>query len=244
MQAYLRASTPGIVPKISNFGFNTPVNTVSYFRMLTTEFYAAKVPASRCLMIVLHGLGDSAAGYRWLPAELNLPWMNYLLVNAPDDYYGGFSWYDFAEDPEPGIARSRKLLFNLLDQQRAEGWPTEQTTLFGFSQGCLMSWEMGFRYPHHFAGIVGVSGYVNNPHQALRELSPIAKKQRFLITHGTQDPIIPFPAVKEGVNWFKNEGLNIEWREFVKPHTIAGEEELQVIRDFVGKGYDTTPVKT
>ena len=205
--------------------------------MLTTEFYAAKEFSSRRLMIALHGLGDSAAGYRWLPAEMNLPWMNYLLVNAPDDYYGGFSWYDFQENPGVGIMRSRKLLFNLLDQQRAEGWPAEQTTLFGFSQGCLMAWELGFRYPHRFAGIVGVSGYVHNGQQALLELSPVARQQRFLITHGIQDPLIPFAAVKEGVKWLKAAGLNIEWWEFIKPHTIAGEEELGVIRNFVRKGY-------
>ena len=35
-------------------------------------------------MIVLHGLGDSMEGYRWLPEALQLPWLNYLLVNAPD----------------------------------------------------------------------------------------------------------------------------------------------------------------
>jgi phospholipase/carboxylesterase len=207
--------------------------------MLTTEFYGAKEQSSRRLMIVLHGLGDSAAGYRWLPAEMNLPWMNYLLVNAPDDNYGGFSWYDFQDDPGVGIIRSRKLLFNLFDQQRADGWPTEQTTLFGFSQGCLMSWEMVFFYPHRFAGIVGVSGYVHNGQQALLELSSVAKQQRFLITHGIQDPLIPFAAVREGVKWLKAAGLNIEWLEFMKAHTIAGQEELEVIRDFVSKGYNS-----
>ena len=31
-------------------------------------------------------------------------------------------------------------------------------------------------------------------------------------------------------------GLNIEWHEFMKPHTIAGEEEMRVIRKFVTNG--------
>ena len=30
---------------------------------------------------------------------------------------------------------------------------------------------------------------------------------------------------------------DIEWREFVKAHTIAGEEELSVIRKFVVESY-------
>ena len=113
--------------------------------MLQTEFYKATDPASRHLMVVLHGLGDSSAGYRWLPGALQLPSMNYLLVNAPDAYYGGFSWYDLAGEPGPGVRRSRDQLFELLDQLRAAGFPTEGTVLFGFSQGCLMTIEVGMR---------------------------------------------------------------------------------------------------
>src|SRR2546428_8588348 len=99
--------------------------------MLDTEFYPAKDTNFRRLTVVLHGLGDSVAGYRWLPSLLGLPWMNYLLVNAPDSYYGGYSWYDFEGDPGPGILRSRKMVFELLDEQRRNGFPTEQTVLFG-----------------------------------------------------------------------------------------------------------------
>ncbi len=45
-------------------------------------------------MVMLHGLGDSIEGYRWFPEAMGLPGMNYLLVNAPDEYYGGYSWFD------------------------------------------------------------------------------------------------------------------------------------------------------
>ena len=201
--------------------------------MLETEFYPATQKDSKRLLIALHGLGDSTAGYRWMPSALRLPWLNYLLVNAPDDYYGGYSWYDFAGNPGPGIERSRKLLFALLDAQRTNGFPTEETVLFGFSQGCLMTVDVGFRYPHQFAGLVGVSGYVHEPARLLQELSPVAKEQRMLFTHGTQDPLIPCAEVRRQVDGLKSAGLNITWREFAKVHTIAGDEELDVIRDFV-----------
>jgi len=162
-----------------------------------------------------------------------LPWMNYLLVNAPDAYYSGFSWYDFASEPAPGIKRSRELLFELLDDCREKNFPTNETILFGFSQGCLMTIEVGLRYPHLLAGLIGVSGYAHEPENLLKELSPIAKQQRFLITHGTQDTLIPFQQVKEQVKLFQSSGVQMEWREFHKAHTIAGEEELSVIRDFI-----------
>jgi phospholipase/carboxylesterase len=205
--------------------------------MLQTEFYPSAEKDSKCLMVALHGLGDSTAGYRWLPSAMRLPWMNYLLVNAPDAYYGGFSWYDFTGNDTKGIQRSRELLFEVLDTQRGNGFPTEKTVLFGFSQGCLMTVEVGFRYPHRFAGLVGISGYVHEPKKLLAELSPVAKSQRMLFTHGTQDPMIPFADVREQVKVLNAAGLRIQWREFIKGHTIAGEEEISVIREFVQAGY-------
>jgi len=205
--------------------------------VLEAELVPAAAKDSRRLMIVLHGLGDSMEGYRWLPSALRLPWLNYLLVNAPDPYFGGFAWYDFSGDAGTGVARSRALLFDLLDEQQRRGFPTGQTTLFGFSQGCLMTIEVGLRYPRLFAGLVGISGYVHEPERSIRELSPVALQQRFLITHGTDDPLIPFAAVREQINLLKAEGLRIEWHEFVKAHTIAGEDELRVIREFVCSRY-------
>jgi len=205
--------------------------------MLEADLVPAPEKNSPCLMVVLHGLGDSLEGYRWLPPALGLPWLNYLLVNAPDPYFGGYSWYDFSGDVGAGVERSRALLIELLDEQRKRGWTTEQSVLFGFSQGCLMTIEIGLRYPHRFAGLVGISGYVHEPEQSLRELSPVAKLQRFLITHGTDDPLIPFAAVREQIKLLKTGGLQIEWHEFAKAHTIAGETELAVIRDFVRACY-------
>jgi phospholipase/carboxylesterase len=205
--------------------------------MLETEFIPAEQAGSTRLMIVLHGLGDSTAGFRWLPATLNLPWLNYLLVNAPDTYYGGFSWYDFTGDMTAGVKRSTKLLFQLLELQRAKGFSTDQTTMLGFSQGSLMTIEIGLRYPHRFAGLVGISGYVSDPEKLIEELSPVAREQRFLITHGYQDPIVPFAETREQINILKAGGLHIDWHEFQKGHTIAGEQELGIIRDFVVVGY-------
>ena len=205
--------------------------------MLDTDFVPAKEKESRRLMILLHGLGDSMEGYRWAPAALQLPWMNYLFVNAPDTYYTGFSWYDFAGSAAPGIQRSREYLFKLLDGLRGKNFPTDQTVLFGFSQGCLMTIDVGLRYPHRFAGLIGVSGYVHVPEILLKELSPVAKQQRILMTHGTQDTLVPFAKVKEQVKFLQAGGLPIEWHEFHKAHTIAGEAELSVIRGFIESCY-------
>jgi phospholipase/carboxylesterase len=204
--------------------------------MLHTEFIPAAEQSSR-LMIVLHGLGDSIEGYRWWPEALRLPWLNHLLVNAPDEYYGGYSWFDYPDGIAPGILRSRKMLFTLLDDLRTKGFPTDQITLGGFSQGCLMTIDVGLRYPRRFAGLVGISGWVFELEKTVKELSAVAQQQRLLITHGTSDPVIPIERTRPQIPPLKAAGLNVEWREFAKVHTIQGEIEMAVIREFVRAGY-------
>ncbi len=204
---------------------------------LKSELIPAEESGSRHLLIMLHGLGDSMEGYRWVPEALALPSLNYLLVNAPDSYYGGYSWYDFAGDMVPGVVRSRKLLLELLETQEKRGFAPKDIVLGGFSQGCLMSIEVGLRYPKRLAGILGISGYVCDPEKLITEMSACAKEQRVLMTHGTRDPMVPFPKVKEQVKFLRAAGINIEWHEFEKGHTIAGEEELRVIREFIRKCY-------
>ncbi len=203
--------------------------------MLITDFVPALHRESKRLMIVLHGLGDSMEGFRFLPHALRLADMNYLLVNAPDEYYGGFSWYDFARESRAGVERSRLELDALLDGQRNAGFPTEATFLFGFSQGCLMTLETGLRYPHRLAGLIGISGYVLDAPILVKELNPMAQNQRILWTHGTHDPIIPVLKVKAQFQHLESVGLDFEWKEFNKVHTIAGEEELSVVRTFIQK---------
>jgi phospholipase/carboxylesterase len=197
--------------------------------MLQSDLVQAQVADSKDLLVALHGLGDSMEGYRWIPRMLEIPTLNILLVNAPDAYYGGFSWYDFAADPGPGVQRSYKLLESLLNDSVEKGFPTERTILFGFSQGCLMSFETGLRFPRRFAGIIGVSGYVHEPERLLQNLSPVAREQEFLVTHGTLDAMIPPHLVRPQIEQLQRAGIRIDFREFEKDHTII-EPEIELFR--------------
>jgi phospholipase/carboxylesterase len=209
--------------------------------LLDAKLISAADRESKRLMIVLHGLGDSMAGYTWVPQALQFPSLNYLLVNAPDSYYGGFSWYEYDGDAATGVRRSIELLNQLLDAQREAGFPTNQTILAGFSQGCLMTLETGLRYPHRLAGLIGLSGYVLDPNTLLREASPVAREQRILVTHGRQDPLIPFADVKKQMEVLRGGGIKIEWHEFDMPHTII-EPEIEVMRQFIAAAFSATGV--
>jgi phospholipase/carboxylesterase len=204
---------------------NYPANTD-----LASEFIPARTPGSKRLMVVLHGLGDSLDSYRSFPAEIQLPWLNYLLVNAPTAYGPGYSWFDFPGDPTPGAEDSYQRLSVLLDQQRAAGFPTEETVLFGFSQGCLLVWETGMRYPHRFAGCIGVSGFMRDPHLLLADQSAVAKQQNFHITHGLFDPVIPMEPSQKQVETMRQAGIRAQWTEIIKGHAIDPYGEMLLLK--------------
>lgn len=202
---------------------------------LETLFIPAEDTTSRCLMMVLHGMGDSIEGYRWLPEELQLPWLNYLLINGPDECFGGYSWFDLYGKQSVGIQHSNKLLTQLLNHQ-AKQFPTEKTFMLGFSQGCVMTLEIALCYPKLLAGLIGISGYISEWEDVQYRISRVAKQQRILVSHGIMDPVLPFDQAKEQMQQLKKEGYNIQWHEFPKEHTIIG-DEICLIRDFVQQPY-------
>ena len=96
------------------------------------RFIPAAQP-SRRLIVVLHGLGDSSEGFLWLPEHLGLPWLNFLLLDAPNPYFfDGFSWYDI-QHPAPGVLAGRALLVQLFGELTVQGWRNEDIVFFGFS---------------------------------------------------------------------------------------------------------------
>jgi phospholipase/carboxylesterase len=208
--------------------------------MLKTALFQHKyVPATRPgpeekVLVMLHGLGDSLHGFTWMPGELRLENLSYLLVNAPDDYYGGFSWFDFSgggqymENAVPGILRSRKLLDGLLGELVAHGIKPGNIILAGFSQGCLMALDVGLRTDLVLGGICGVSGWLAFEEEYPSAFSAVARRQKILATHGKRDPLLPYGKVETQYAHLKALGLDLAFKGYDKDHTILPEELLDI----------------
>jgi phospholipase/carboxylesterase len=200
---------------------------------LSHVWLPAKTPSDQ-LMVVLHGLGDSARGFLWLQEALEIDSINYLLLNAPETYYSGYRWYDI-EDPLSGIVRSRNILTEVFADLAREEYPPEKTALLGFSQGCLMTLEFGARHSDRLAAYVGISGYSINPRNLLRDLNPKVNHGDWLITHGTEDEILPVETTRSQIQTLRDGGFMIDYREYPKTHTLDLEHELSDIRDWISR---------
>ncbi len=194
-------------------------------------FIPSEVPSKK-LMIILHGRGDSSNGFTFLPPYLNIDDMNYILLDAPYDYYGGFSWYDLPPHQLKGIEYSRKILTEVLDTLFEKEFNAEESFLFGFSQGSLLTFEFGARYEKVLAGYIAVSGYIYDTKQLLHEMNQNVKASNWLCTHGINDEVLPFSTSKEQVEVLQNGGFDIAFKSYQKDHTIA-EDELMVLAEWV-----------
>lgn len=209
--------------------------------MIVTQYFGRRyIPAQKKsererLMVVLHGLGDSLRGFSFLPEALAINEFSYLLINAPDSYYGGYSWYDFGGDPVPGILRSRELLFQLLGELKQQGVASRDIFVFGFSQGCLMAVDVGIRCPDILGGICAVSGHVASIEDYPEQFSPVAKQQQFLITHGYNDPMVPFEPAALQFQRLQKMGIDLEFKAYDKVHTILPEELNDIAKWFRGR---------
>jgi len=199
--------------------------------LLNNIFYPSKTPSKK-LLIVLHGRGDSSQGFTWLPQFMNMDDMNYLLLDAPYEYFGGNSWYDLPPSQLIGIAHSSSILADIFDELFEEEFDASQSFLFGFSQGSLLTFEFGARYEKKLAGYLAISGYIYDPELLLKEMNVELKNANWLCTHGTEDDVLPYATSKEQVAILQNAGFSIEFKSYEKTHTIL-EDELHMIKIWI-----------
>ena len=183
-------------------------------------------------MVILHGRGDSSHGFTFLPSYLDMDDMNYLLLDAPYFYYGGFSWYDLPPNQLEGIAYSSGILAEIFDMLFEEEFNADESFLFGFSQGALLTFEFGARYEKVLAGYIAISGYIYDPKNLLNEMNPNVNSSNWLCTHGTYDEILSFETTKSQIELLQNSGFDIIFKNYPKDHTVI-EEELQMISDWI-----------
>ena len=198
---------------------------------LVNLFIPAQVPSKK-LMIILHGRGDSSDGFVGLPPFLDIPDMNYILFDAPFEYFTGHSWYQLPPEQLPGIEYSSTLLTKDLDTLFENDFNAEESFLFGFSQGSLLTFEFGARYHKVLAGYIAVSGYIYDEQKLLEDMNQDVNANNWLCTHGTEDNVLPYEISREQIQTLQDGGFNIEFKSYKKDHSID-RDEIEMIAKWI-----------
>jgi phospholipase/carboxylesterase len=189
--------------------------------------------------LVLHGLGDSKDGWKPVADELALPQLGWCFVQAPVPYYGGWSWFDIYADHRIDTAQqheSRDELRRLVDHLLTRlAIPSERLFIMGFSQGCLMTLDLGLRADRRFAGLVGISGFLTDLDAYPAAFGSAVKQQHLLLTHGLYDGMLPIAAMRRVKDRLLAMGVPLDWREYAKDHGLDPHRELGDLRAFLSR---------
>jgi len=194
---------------------------------LKNIFFPAEIPSNK-LMILLHGRGGATKDFSWIAETFDFEDMHYLLLNAPNDYEDGYSWYENLD----GIKNASTVLNKTLDILFEKEFDASQSFLFGFSQGALLTFEFGARYKKPLAGYIAISGHISNPHLLCQEMHPTLRDSNWLCTHGTKDEALDFDIAKQQVEILKKDGFSITFKAYNKAHVIL-KEEIDMIQTWM-----------
>ncbi|MDD2868153.1 dienelactone hydrolase family protein [Neomegalonema sp.] len=162
---------------------------------------------AKSLVIFVHGYGANGEDLIGLSRPLGaiLPEAAFVAPDAPQRCRAspfGFQWFPIPwmdgssqAAMEQGFLAAGAALDGFLDAERElYGLPDARVALVGFSQGTMMSLEVGLRRTNPLAAIVGFSGRIVNPEMLVPQ---IRSRPPVLLAHGEEDPVVPFAAMGE-----------------------------------------------
>ena len=168
-------------------------------------------------IILLHGYGGdgndiSALTLNW---RRFLPDTIFLCPNAPEKCSvnpTGYQWFDLSSDDEDHIYKQsliaeKKIQNYILEINNFYKIKNSNICLSGFSQGCMMSINVGLKSKEKFNCIVGFSGKILNMRELLKKI--ISKPKMFLL-HGDMDTIVSPMHLLESKNFFMKIDYNIK----------------------------------
>ncbi|MGK0639028.1 alpha/beta hydrolase [Schleiferia thermophila] len=158
---------------------------------------------------------------------------------------GGFCWYtiEFSSDGKVtgqnlGEAlASRELIHKFINSILKDhdlNIETANVLIMGFSQGAILGYSVALTYPESVSALVAMSGYLNR--QILPEQMEYSRLQHLniLITHGTEDPVIPYDWAKKSAEFLEKNFINHRFYGYRAGHSIDI-QAFEEIKKFVTK---------
>ena len=168
-------------------------------------------------IILLHGYGGDGNDI----STVTLNWKRFLpetIFLCPDGHEtcsinpNGFQWFDLDKnDPsyiiEESIKAEKKLNLFINEIKSEYKLNNSKICISGFSQGCMMSINLGLTTEESYNCIVGFSGKIIDKINISKR---IKSKTKMLLIHGDQDVVVPPNHLLEAKDFLIRHKINIE----------------------------------
>ena len=168
-------------------------------------------------IILLHGYGGDGKDI----SMLSMNWKRFLtntVFLCPDAHErcpvnpNGFQWFDLTKEDHQYILeqsiKAEKQLHQFIDEVKKEyNLKNSEICLCGFSQGCMMSINLGLTSNENLNCIVGFSGkIINKDDLSRRKIS----NTKMLLLHGDIDEVVPSVNLLEAKDFLIRNNIEVE----------------------------------
>ena len=168
-------------------------------------------------VVLLHGYGGDGKDISVLTLnwKRHLPNTVFICPNAPEKCEinpTGFQWFDLTKDDSDYILheslKAEKKLNLFIDEIKKEfNLEKDKICLSGFSQGCMMSINIGLISEEEYNCIVGFSGKIINQ-EDLKKRKKVATST--LLIHGDSDQVVSPNFLLEAKDFFIRNNIEID----------------------------------
>ena len=187
------------------------------FCLTTTIIKPEKDILIKNAVILLHGYGGDGKDI----SMLTLNWKRFLpntIFLCPNGHEKcainptGYQWFDLTrDDPEYILEQSKKAEIKLkefIEEVKNEySLESLQICLSGFSQGCMMSINLGLTSGENYNCIVGFSGKVINQEDLIKRKISSTK---MLLIHGDKDEVVSPTFLLEAKDFLIRNDIEVE----------------------------------
>ena len=168
-------------------------------------------------IILLHGYGGSGKDI----SMITLNWKRFLpntVFLCPDGHEkcsinpNGYQWFDSSNDDpnyilEESKKAEKKINEFIKEVKKNYNLKNLQICLSGFSQGCMMSINLGLTTNENYNCVVGFSGKVIDKKDLLKRKTSSTK---MLLMHGDMDTVVPPNNLLEAKDFMIRNNIQVE----------------------------------
>ena len=170
------------------------------------------------IVFALHGLGHHKEGFFNLTKRLPISWRVFA-IDAPFIYGEGRAWYRFkCQGASADLDRSVTALIKTVDHLVRSYPLASKPSIFGFSQGGVMTLAALAHTPERWSSAASLSGYWLK--KSTLKPGSLDGAPSVLIAHGVQDQVVPITKGRRAAKILSEAGALVAWLPFDGEHYI------------------------